>query len=67
MIFVQIGDENVHRVRALMDDVFGATNFLSQISFVKTGALGASGLPRRLDYIPWFAHFEMQFGELLQI
>ena len=53
--FVQIGDENVHRVRALMDEVFGEESYVSQISFVKAGALGASGLPRRLDYIVWFA------------
>ena len=32
-IFVQIGDENVHLVRCLMDEVFGSENFLSQISF----------------------------------
>ncbi|MCE2749303.1 MAG: site-specific DNA-methyltransferase [Rhodobacter sp.] len=54
-IFVQIGDENAHRVRALMDEVFGETNYQAQISFVKAGALGATGLPRRLDYILWFA------------
>ena len=35
-IFVQIGDENVHRIRALMDEVFGEGNFVSQISFAKT-------------------------------
>ena len=35
-IFVQIGDENVHRVRALMDEVFGDENFISLISFKKT-------------------------------
>ena len=34
--FVQIGDENVHRVRALMDEVFGEENFLGQIAFSKT-------------------------------
>ena len=32
-IFVQIGDENVHRVRAVMDEVFGAENFVAQISY----------------------------------
>src|ERR1700689_80354 len=32
-VFMQIGDENVHRVRALMDEVFGVSNFVSQISF----------------------------------
>jgi len=35
-IFVQIGDENVHRVRAVMDEVFGETNFVAQIVFAKT-------------------------------
>ena len=35
-IFVQIGDENVHRVRALMDEVFGDDNFVAQISIRKT-------------------------------
>src|SRR5687767_15031319 len=35
-VFVQIGDENVHRVRALLDEVFGETNFISQISIQKT-------------------------------
>ena len=53
-IFVQIGEENVHRVRSVLDEVFGETNFCAQISFVKAGALGATGLPRRLDYILWY-------------
>ena len=35
-IFVQISDENVHRVRCIMDEVFGSENFVSQIGFVKT-------------------------------
>ena len=34
-IFVQIGDENVHRVRAVMDEVFGAENFVSSIAVYK--------------------------------
>ena len=55
-IFVQIGDENVHRVRALMDEVFGEANFISLIAFTKGAAgLVASGrLAARLDYIIWF-------------
>ena len=32
-IFVQIGNENVHRVRAMMDEVFGGENFVAQIVF----------------------------------
>src|SRR5207302_5203389 len=35
-IFVQIGDENVHRVRAVMDEVFGHDNLCAQITVVKT-------------------------------
>jgi adenine-specific DNA-methyltransferase len=53
-IFVQIGEENLHLVRLILDEVFGSNNFFAQISFVKAGALGATGLPRRLDYILWF-------------
>ena len=37
-IFVQIGDENVHRVRALIEEVFGDENCISQIIIVKTSA-----------------------------
>jgi len=52
---VQIGDENVHRVRAVMDEVFGDKNLVSLIAFVKTQALGAEFLPGAYDYIVWFA------------
>jgi adenine-specific DNA-methyltransferase len=54
-VFVQIGDENVHRVRALMDEVFGDDNFCALISFTKTTGLGTKLLPARLDYLIWFA------------
>ncbi len=54
-IFVQIGDENVHRVRAVMDEVFGDENFVAQISFKKMLPLGSTGLPSISDYILWFA------------
>ena len=54
-IFVQIGDENVHRVRALMDEVFGDENFVSLITMKTTGGLGSSGLKSVSDYIVWFA------------
>ncbi|MCE9605492.1 MAG: site-specific DNA-methyltransferase [Planctomycetia bacterium] len=54
-IFVQIGDENVHRVRAVMDEVFGADNFFGNIVIQKGGGLGSSGLKRTTDYILWFA------------
>ena len=54
-IFVQIGDENVHRVRALMDEVFGENNFVRLIHFRKTGALMSQGLDEVGDYIVWYA------------
>ncbi|WP_454888298.1 site-specific DNA-methyltransferase [Sphingobium herbicidovorans] len=55
-VFVQIGDENVHRVRALMDEVFGDENFVSQISFVKTTGLEAAfRISAASDYLLWFA------------
>lgn len=54
-IFVQIGDENVHRVRAVMDEVFGETNFAAQISVNKTSGLGATLLAGTQDFILWYA------------
>jgi adenine-specific DNA-methyltransferase len=54
--FVQIGDENVHLVRSIMDEVFGSENFMSQISFATTsGFTQAVGLGRSGDYILWYA------------
>ncbi len=54
-IFVQIGDENVHRVRAVMDEVFGVENFCSQITVQKTGGLPSVGLKNVADFIIWFS------------
>ena len=54
-VFVQIGDENIHRVRALMDEIFGDNNFCAIISFSKTTGLGAKLLPSRYDFLVWFA------------
>ncbi|ANL64763.1 DNA methylase N4/N6 domain-containing protein [Rhizobium phaseoli] len=54
-IFVQIGDENVHRVRAVMDEVFGEENLISQIAAQKTGGLNAGALASTSDYILWYA------------
>ena len=54
-IFVQIGDENVHRVRALMDEVFGEGNFIRQIFFAKTGSLTSTFIGRTGDQIIWYA------------
>jgi adenine-specific DNA-methyltransferase len=54
-IFMQIGDENVHRVRALMDEVFKDDNFVSQITFKKTGGQSSSALANVTDTILWYA------------
>ncbi|MDD4195347.1 MAG: DNA methyltransferase [Syntrophorhabdaceae bacterium] len=55
-IFVQIGDENVHRIRALMDEVFGEDNYVSIVRFrKKTMPLGARYMEEMFDYIVWYA------------
>jgi adenine-specific DNA-methyltransferase len=54
-IFVQIGDENLHRVRMLMDEVFGEQNALSVICIRKTGGQETTHLPNVSDYIVWYA------------
>jgi adenine-specific DNA-methyltransferase len=53
-IFVQIGDENVHRVRALMDEVFGDENCVSLIHFVKTTGKGGETVDTITDEILWY-------------
>jgi len=54
-VFVQIGDENVHLVRCLMDEVFGSENFVNQIGFRKTSAQTSQYLPSVSDYLLWYA------------
>jgi len=54
-VFVQISDENVHHVRELMDEVFEVGNFVSMISFQKTGGLISTGLVHTIDHICWYS------------
>lgn len=55
-VFIQISDENVHRVRALMDEIFGAGNYQSTIAFVKTSGLKAADrLDSTFDSLLWYA------------
>ncbi|QET02553.1 site-specific DNA-methyltransferase [Cupriavidus pauculus] len=54
-IFVQIGDENVHRVRALLDEVFGDENFISQINFQSMTPLESGKIESVFDHIVWYA------------
>lgn len=53
--FVQIGDENVHLVRSVLDEVFGSENFVTLITFKKTTGLQTKFLTGVSDYIIWFA------------
>ena len=53
-VFVQIGDENVHRVRSLMDEVFGEENFVGQIAFNKTWAFSGDTLSQVTDTLLWY-------------
>jgi adenine-specific DNA-methyltransferase len=59
-IFVQIGDENVHRVKALLDEVFGAENSCGLIQLQKTTGAGSPGigtdvLASVVDYVAWYS------------
>ena len=67
-IFVQIGDENVHRVRALMDEVFGDRNFCCLVTFRKTSAQTTFLLPPVADYLIWYTKdiSTVKFRQLFQ-
>ena len=54
-IFVQIGDENVHLMRNVLDEVFGSENFVLTIPFLKTSYATANEIPPVADYILWYA------------
>lgn len=54
-IFVQIGDENVHRVRTVLDEVFGDDNFVAQIATKTSGGSTGVYLSGVVDHVLWFA------------
>ncbi len=54
-VFVQIGDENVHLVRCILDEVFGSENFCAQMLFQKTGAFDSKLIQRNFDSLLWYA------------
>ena len=54
-VFVQIGEENVHLVRSMMDEVFGSDNFVSLINFAKAGVTDSDIIARTHDYLVWYA------------
>lgn len=54
-VFVQISDENVHHVREIMDEVFGAENFVANINFKTMMPLESGNIESVFDYICWYA------------
>ena len=54
-IFVQIGDENVHRVRSLMDEIFGDENFVANIYFARPEVHSDDNILVQLSIILWYA------------
>jgi adenine-specific DNA-methyltransferase len=53
-VFVQISDENLHRIRAVMDEVFGAENFVALIAYQTSVGLGAELIDRVANYLIWY-------------
>src|SRR6266542_3098308 len=54
-IFVQIGDENAHLVKSLLDEVFGNDNYCAQVVFRKTTGKGSALLDNTYDILLWYA------------
>ena len=54
-MFVQIGDENVHYVRTLLEEVFGKENFVAEIAFQKTSSTSSEALSGVFDLLLWFS------------
>ncbi len=54
-IFVQIGDMNLHHLREVMDEVFGADNFCALIAFRTSVPLKSTGLASIADHIMWYS------------
>jgi len=68
-VFVQISDENVHRVRGILDEVFGPTNFCGQFGFVKTAGQTSELVASVMDYLVWYArdYENVKFCRLFQM
>jgi len=54
-VFIQIGDENVHLVRNVLDEVFGSENFVNLVSFATSTGSSSVALSRATDYLVWYA------------
>src|SRR5712692_10628968 len=67
-VFVQIGDENVHLVRCVMDEVFGSESFVSLITVRKTTSEGSSLIGSTSDFLIWYGkdRTRTKFREIYQ-
>ncbi len=54
-VFVQISDENIHRVRCLLDEVFGPENYITLLTFTKKGSQSGDFVPPINEYLLWYA------------
>ena len=54
-IFVQISDENVHRVRIILDEIFGAENFRSLIGYRTTTGKASAAIDTTFDFLIWYS------------
>ena len=68
-VFVQIGDENKHRVRVLLDDIFGCDKFVAEIAFLTTTGRGSARLDRVFDTLLWYTKSDprvMRYHQVLK-
>ena len=65
-VFVQISGQNMHLLREVLDEVFGASNFAGTISFQKTGSTDESRISQTVDYLLVYARHvpAMKFNKL---
>ena len=54
-VFVQIGPDNMHRVRVLLDEIFGAANVCAIITVTKTSQVTSKLIPEVADFLLWYA------------
>ena len=68
-VFVQISDENVHHVRELMDEVFGAENFIVIICYRRLGMMVGETMQSGAHYLLWYARYRerMKFHKVFDI
>lgn len=67
-IFVQISDENLHRLRLVLDEIFGVENFVAQIGIQKTGSVVGSFVQSNADFLLWYVrdrvHAQKKFRQI---